>query len=82
MFPVSEFVGGGKTTFRYVYVQALSLSIFVSTFSVHSRKLASSLQAAKNVGERARRMTTVVEEAAWISYSEAQKYTGLGRTKL
>lgn len=27
-------------------------------------------------------MTTLVEEAAWISYSEAQKYTGLGRTKL
>jgi excisionase family DNA binding protein len=26
-------------------------------------------------------MTTVVEEA-WISYSEAQKYAGLGRTKL
>jgi excisionase family DNA binding protein len=27
-------------------------------------------------------MTTAVEEAAWISYSEAQKYVGLGRTKL
>ena len=27
-------------------------------------------------------MATVVEEAAWISYSEAQRYTGLGRTKL
>ena len=23
-----------------------------------------------------------LQEAAWISYSEAQKYTGLGRTKL
>jgi excisionase family DNA binding protein len=31
-------------------------------------------------GER-RKVTTVVEEA-WISYSEAQKYAGLGRTKL
>jgi len=27
-------------------------------------------------------MTTVVAEAAWISYSEAQRYSGLGRTKL
>jgi excisionase family DNA binding protein len=27
-------------------------------------------------------VATVVEEAAWISYSEAQRYTGLGRTKL
>lgn len=27
-------------------------------------------------------MTTLVEEAAWISYSDAQKYAGLGRTKL
>ena len=27
-------------------------------------------------------MATAVEEAAWISYSEAQKYAGLGRTKL
>ena len=27
-------------------------------------------------------MTTAVAEAAWISYSEAQKYAGLGRTKL
>jgi excisionase family DNA binding protein len=27
-------------------------------------------------------MTTAVAEAAWISYSEAQTYAGLGRTKL
>ena len=27
-------------------------------------------------------MTTVVEEAAWLSYPEAQRYSGLGRTKL
>ena len=27
-------------------------------------------------------MTTAVEEAAWISYAEAQRYSGLGRTKL
>jgi len=27
-------------------------------------------------------VATAVEEAAWISYSEAQKYAGLGRTKL
>ena len=27
-------------------------------------------------------MTTAVAESAWISYSEAQKYAGLGRTKL
>lgn len=27
-------------------------------------------------------MTAVVEEAAWISYTEAQRYSGLGRTKL
>jgi excisionase family DNA binding protein len=27
-------------------------------------------------------MTTAVAEAAWISYSEAQKYSSLGRTKL
>ena len=27
-------------------------------------------------------MTTVVEEAAWLSYPEAQRFSGLGRTKL
>jgi len=27
-------------------------------------------------------MATAVEEAAWISYAEAQRYSGLGRTKL
>lgn len=27
-------------------------------------------------------MATVVEEAAWLSYTDAQKYAGLGRTKL
>ena len=36
----------------------------------------------ENNCERERRMTTAVEEAAWISYSEAQRYSGLGRTKL
>jgi excisionase family DNA binding protein len=29
-----------------------------------------------------RKMATVVEEAAWISYPEAQRFSGLGRTKL
>ena len=32
--------------------------------------------------EQEEHMTTVVGEAAWISYSEAQRYSGLGRTKL
>ena len=32
----------------------------------------------KNGSEQAQSL----QEAAWISYSEAQKYTGLGRTKL
>jgi excisionase family DNA binding protein len=27
-------------------------------------------------------MATAVEEPAWISYSDAQRYAGLGRTKL
>jgi excisionase family DNA binding protein len=41
-----------------------------------------------NVGEQTgmedgrKSVATVVEEAAWISYSEAQKYAGLSRTKL
>jgi len=32
--------------------------------------------------EQERHMTTVVEEAAWLSYPEAQRFSGLGRTKL
>jgi excisionase family DNA binding protein len=32
--------------------------------------------------EQERPMAAVVEEPAWISYSEAQRYAGLGRTKL
>jgi len=35
-----------------------------------------------NVSEQERHIATVVVGAAWISYSEAQKYTGLGRTKI
>jgi excisionase family DNA binding protein len=27
-------------------------------------------------------MATVVEKAAWLSYPEAQRFSGLGRTKL
>lgn len=27
-------------------------------------------------------MATAIQEPAWISYSEAQRYAGLGRTKL
>lgn len=27
-------------------------------------------------------MATAVEEAAWMSYPEAQRFSGLGRTKL
>lgn len=27
-------------------------------------------------------MATAVEEAAWLSYPEAQRFSGLGRTKL
>jgi excisionase family DNA binding protein len=29
-----------------------------------------------------RDMATAVEEAAWMSYPEAQRFSGLGRTKL
>jgi excisionase family DNA binding protein len=36
----------------------------------------------KNVSEQERHIATAVEEAAWISYSEAQRYTGFGCTKL
>jgi excisionase family DNA binding protein len=32
--------------------------------------------------EQERHMATGVEEAAWLGYASAQKYTGLGRTKL
>jgi excisionase family DNA binding protein len=32
--------------------------------------------------EQEEHMTTVVAEAAWIPYSVAQRYSGLGRTKL
>jgi len=35
----------------------------------------------KNLGEHEANMTAAVEEA-WISYSNAQRYAGLGRTKL
>jgi excisionase family DNA binding protein len=35
-----------------------------------------------NTREQEEHMTTVVAEAAWFSYSEAQRYSGLGRTKL
>ena len=40
------------------------------------------MQATKDVSEREGRMTTAGKEAAWITYSEAQVYAGLGRTKL
>jgi excisionase family DNA binding protein len=36
----------------------------------------------KNSGKQGRYLATAVEEAAWISYAEAQRYSGLGRTKL
>ena len=39
------------------------------------------MQAMKNERERERNMATALEDA-WISYSNAQKYAGLGRTKL
>ena len=35
----------------------------------------------KNGSEHARDIAVMVDES-WISYSEAKKYTGLGRTKL
>jgi excisionase family DNA binding protein len=35
-----------------------------------------------NISGDRRSVTTELEEAAWISYPEAQKYAGLGRTKL
>jgi excisionase family DNA binding protein len=36
----------------------------------------------KNSSTQGRHLATAVEEAAWISYAEAQRYSGLGRTKL
>jgi excisionase family DNA binding protein len=36
----------------------------------------------KHNSEQERLMATAVEVPAWISYSEAQRYAGLGRTKL
>jgi excisionase family DNA binding protein len=42
----------------------------------------SSLHLMADTREQEEHMTTVVAEAAWISYSEAQRYSGLGRTKL
>jgi excisionase family DNA binding protein len=47
-------------------------------FQVNIRTSSGSLQAMKNGSEQSQSL----QEAAWISYSEAQKYTGLGRTKL
>ncbi len=44
--------------------------------------LGSRVQATKDVSEREGRMTMAAKEAAWISYSTAQVYAGLGRTKL
>jgi len=40
------------------------------------------MQPMRNHGEQERDMATAVEEAAWLDYGAAQKYTGLGRTKL
>jgi excisionase family DNA binding protein len=34
------------------------------------------------IGEQEASMTTATEEAAWLSYPEAQRFSGLGRTKL
>ena len=42
----------------------------------------SSLHLMADTREQEEQMTTVVAETAWISYSEAQRYSGLGRTKL
>jgi excisionase family DNA binding protein len=42
----------------------------------------SSLQLMADTREQEEQMTTVVAEAARISYPEAQRYSGLGRTKL
>ena len=51
---------------------------FVMQFQVNIRTSSGSLQAMKNASEQSQSL----QEAAWISYSEAQKHTGLGRTKL
>ena len=47
-------------------------------FGVNIHTRGGSLQPMKNGSEQTRSR----QEAAWISYSEAQKYTRLGRTKL
>jgi excisionase family DNA binding protein len=47
-------------------------------FQVNICTRSGSLQAMKNGSEHPQSL----QEAAWISYSEAQRYTGLGRTKL
>ena len=39
-------------------------------------------KAMANASEERKTVATVVEEAAWMSYTDAQKYAGLGRTKL
>jgi len=36
----------------------------------------------KHRHEQRRNMATAVEAAAWMSYPEAQRFSGLGRTKL
>jgi excisionase family DNA binding protein len=35
-----------------------------------------------NIGEQERVVATVIEEPGWVPYSEAQRFSGLGRTKL
>jgi excisionase family DNA binding protein len=40
------------------------------------------LQPATNAGDERRSVALTVEEPAYLSYSDAQRYTGLGRTKL
>jgi excisionase family DNA binding protein len=35
-----------------------------------------------NTGDERRSLTTAGEEKAWIGYSQAQQFCGLGRTKL
>ncbi len=40
------------------------------------------LQAMTNIGGQERVVATVIEEPGWVSYSEAQRFSGLGRTKL
>jgi excisionase family DNA binding protein len=40
------------------------------------------LQPATNASDERRSVALTVEEPAYLSYSDAQRYTGLGRTKL